>query len=124
MWSSPATIIGSALLRQQAQLTLHTGLRSNPFTVIQKVFLHYTCALIIECRFLNGTPIGINQVGLESMIVAYSYILSYYSQQFAYQKIANFNTSCLEAHAGIFRLLMKEIFDPYMLRPFNKKLIS
>ena len=34
------------------------------------------------------------------------------------------NTSCLEAHAGFFRLLMKEILDPYVLGPFDKKLIS
>ena len=34
------------------------------------------------------------------------------------------NTSRLEAHAGFFRLLMKGIFVPYVLRPFDKKLIS
>ena len=33
------------------------------------------------------------------------------------------NTSRLEAHAGFFRLLMKGIFDPYVLWPFDKKLI-
>ena len=31
-----------------------------------------------------------------------------------YRKIASSNTSHLEAHAGIFRLLMKGIFDPYV----------
>ena len=41
-----------------------------------------------------------------------------------YHKVASYNTSCLEAHAGFFRLLMKGIFDPYVLRPFDKKLIS
>ena len=30
-------------------------------------------------------------------------------------KVASSNTSCLEAHAGFFRLLMKGIFDPYVL---------
>ena len=30
-----------------------------------------------------------------------------------YRKVASANTSCLEAHAGFFRLLMKGIFDPY-----------
>ena len=30
-------------------------------------------------------------------------------------KVASFNTSWLEAHAGLFRLLMKGIFDPYVL---------
>ena len=32
----------------------------------------------------------------------------------AYRKVASFNTSCLEAHAGVFRLLVKGIFDPYV----------
>ena len=31
-----------------------------------------------------------------------------------YRKIASSNTSCLEAHAGFFRLLMKGIFGPYV----------
>jgi hypothetical protein len=32
-----------------------------------------------------------------------------------YHKVASSNMSRLEAHAGFFRLLMKEIFDPYAL---------
>ena len=32
-----------------------------------------------------------------------------------YRKVASSNTSCLEAHDGLFRLLMKGIFDPYVL---------
>jgi hypothetical protein len=39
-------------------------------------------------------------------------------------KVASSNKSCLEAHAGFFRLLMKRIFDPYVLWPFEKKKIS
>ena len=31
-----------------------------------------------------------------------------------YCKVGSSNISCLEAHAGFFRLLMKEIFDPYV----------
>ena len=34
---------------------------------------------------------------------------------FLYRKIASSNTSCSEAHAGFFRLLMKGIFYPYVL---------
>ena len=33
-------------------------------------------------------------------------------QAIRYHKVASSNTSHLEAHAGIFRLLMKGIFDP------------
>ena len=32
-----------------------------------------------------------------------------------YRKVVSSNTSRLEAHAGFFRLLMKEIFDPNVL---------
>ena len=32
-----------------------------------------------------------------------------------YHKVGSSNKSCLEAHAKFFRLLMKEIVDPYVL---------
>ena len=41
-----------------------------------------------------------------------------------YCKVASSNTSHLEAHAGFLSLLMKENFDPYVLGPLDKKLIS
>ena len=41
-----------------------------------------------------------------------------------YCKIASSNNSCLEAHASFFRLLMKVIFDPYVLWLFDKNFIS
>ena len=34
---------------------------------------------------------------------------------FDYRKVASSNSSRLEAQAGFFRLLMKGIFDPYVL---------
>ena len=43
------------------------------------------------------------------------------TKTFAYHKVASSNTSRLEAHAGFFRLLMKGIFGPYVLWPFDKK---
>ena len=44
-------------------------------------------------------------------------------QTLAYRKVASSNTSRLEAQAGFFRLLMKGIFNPYVLWPFDKKSI-
>ena len=42
-----------------------------------------------------------------------------------YRKVTNSNTSRLEAHAGFFRLVMTDlIFDPYVLWPFDIKVIS
>ena len=52
------------------------------------------------------------------------YFQNFQSLVFGYRKIASSNTSCLEAHAELFRLLIKGIFDPYVLEPFDKMLIS
>ena len=41
-----------------------------------------------------------------------------------YRIVASTSPSRIEAHAGLFKSLMKGIFDPYVLRPFDKKLIS
>ena len=38
-----------------------------------------------------------------------------------YRKVASSNTSRLEAHAGIYRLLMKGILNAYVLWTFDKK---
>ena len=38
-----------------------------------------------------------------------------------YRKVASTSPSCLEAHAGFFRLFMKGKFDVYILWPFGKK---
>ena len=43
---------------------------------------------------------------------------------FTYRKVTSSNRYRLEAHAGFFRLPMKGIFDPYVLCPLDKKLIS
>ena len=40
-----------------------------------------------------------------------------------YHKVANSNMSCLEAYAGLSKLLMKGIFYPNVLWPLDKKLI-
>ena len=40
-----------------------------------------------------------------------------------YRIVASTSPSRIEAHAGLFRSLMKGIFDPYVLWPFDKKLI-
>ena len=42
---------------------------------------------------------------------------------YEYRKIGSFNTSRLEEHADIYILLMKGIFDAYVLWPFDKNVI-
>ena len=43
---------------------------------------------------------------------------------YTYRIVASTSLSCFEAHTGLFRLLMKGIFYPYVLWPFDKMLIS
>ena len=43
--------------------------------------------------------------------------------EIGYHKVASSNTSGLEAHVGFFRLVIKGSFGPYVLWPFDKKLI-
>ena len=37
--------------------------------------------------------------------------------------VVSTSPSCFEAHAGLFRLLMKRIFDAYGLWPFDKSFV-
>ena len=39
-------------------------------------------------------------------------------EKLVYRKIVSSNTSCLEAHVGLFKLLMKVIFGLYVLMTF------
>ena len=48
---------------------------------------------------------------------------SYSIHESNYRIVASTSPSRIEAHAGLFRLLMKGIFDPYVLWPFDKELI-
>ena len=43
--------------------------------------------------------------------------------QYVYRKVTTYKTSLFEAHAGLFRLSMKEIFNAYLLWPFGKNFI-
>ena len=52
-----------------------------------------------------------------SLVLFMLCILLPYSMNSIYPKVASSNTFRLEAHAGFFRLLMKGIFDPYVLFP-------
>ena len=70
------------------------------------VLFHYVLKSIV---LVLPTKVLINILWVSPMVI--------------YRKIASSNTSRLEAHVGFFRLLMKGIFGPYVLWPFDKKLI-
>ena len=46
-----------------------------------------------------------------------------YADSFTYGKVPNWSQSCLVAPRRIFRLVIKGLFDVYLIRPFEKKLI-
>ena len=45
------------------------------------------------------------------------------SKVYEYCIVTSTSASRIEAHAGLFRTLMKGIFNPYVLWPLDKKLI-
>ena len=49
--------------------------------------------------------------------------LPHFGLQTDYRIDASTSPSCFETHIGLFILPMKGIFDPYVLWPFDKKLI-
>ena len=53
----------------------------------------------------KSTDLDLNVINLYSLFL----------NRNTYRKVASSNTSRLEAHAGFFKLLMKGIFDPYLL---------
>ena len=77
---------------------------------------------------LNGGEVGVSIMHCTALRVLPTFppiVYHTYSIQGKYlRKVASSNTSRLEAHADFFRLLMKGILDPYVLWPFDKKLIS
>ena len=60
--------------------------------------------MVHQCTFLNFCTYLSDQARQSILYVPSMYC-----------KVASSNTSHLEAHASFFRLLMKEIFDPYVL---------
>ena len=50
--------------------------------------------------------------GVLGVPISQSHLMTAY---LLYRKVTSSNTSRLEAHASFFRLLMKGIFDPYVL---------
>ena len=86
---------------------------------------------ILSCTLLILQTLP-NSFGLFIRMISYFQILhmccNYYSLTvshlwYKYRIVASSIPSRIEAHADLFRLLMKGIFDPYVLWPFDKKSI-
>ena len=68
----------------------------------------------LNLRYFFFRPGKLTSVGeISNVKTLYSIIVI--PLQLTYCKVESSNTSRLEAHAGFFRLLMKGIFDPYVL---------
>ena len=71
--------------------------------------------LLLRRLFLKHWPHGeavggLNLVPCKNLTISFHLIL----KGIIYSKVVSSNTSCLETHAGFFRLLMNEVFDPYI----------
>ena len=66
-----------------------------------------------HCHFIQKKLV--NSLILIKLTTKYFHLCTNAIINFKYRKVASSNMSRLEAHAGFFRLLMKGIFDPYVL---------
>ena len=93
--------------------------------------------MTIELRQLKITNLNLKMYGpayftiflfvylfLFCMLIHYSFIRDQRVYDLNYCTVASTSPSCFEAHVGLFKLLMKGIFNPYVLRPLDKKLTS
>ena len=76
--------------------------------------------LLLRRLFLKHWPHGeavggLNLVPCKNLTISFHLIL----KGIIYSKVVSSNTSCLEANADFFRLLVKGIFDPYILSSFD-----
>ena len=71
----------------------------------------------ISARFFFVLP-GTENLKCRDIFSFYSIKQTVHTQigksSYRYRKVASSIMACLEAHARFFRLLMKEIFDPYV----------
>ena len=100
-----------------ANFTLHGQSRKGFWKDFEKVLFSIYILII---------TLWTKQHWKQSMTARSTFLVLLLHETFTYKccKVASSNTTRLEAHAGFFRLLMKGIFDPYVLWPFDKKLIS
>ena len=108
------------------------------FEVEFKLFGHFSCCdnatlkvgmLLAMSEVLNNNhELGFTKVCCVIILFNWKVRLKYLNPfqelklSLSYRKVTSFKTSSLEVHAGFFRLLLKGIFSPYLLWPFDKKL--
>ena len=74
---------------------------------------HHGLKSILRENYYSVGQGFIRTISLNLIILSsHDYFMQYLVK--TYRKVASSNTSCLEAHAGFFRLLMKGIFDLYV----------
>ena len=92
----------------------------DPIGTSQLFCLKYTG---LQFKTIDNSPRNVHKIQLylySSFKPGTTLHTSKLSHMITYCKVVNYNMSCLKAHAGFFILLRKEIFDPYVLWPFDK----
>ena len=89
------------------------------------IFEHYLQLQFIGIFWENQKNWKISTNVISHNLVTFKKILeiSNFYGLLEYCIVASASLFRFEAHTGLFRLLMKGIFDPYVLWPFDKKLI-
>ena len=102
-------------MNKSVSKTLHTYIMSN-FTI------YFTRNVIFHFQLLSSTTFWL--CAMSTWVVRATSCQKFAGNRLSpgnkyfvsmYRKIASSNTSCLEAHVGFFKLLMKGIFGPYVL---------
>ena len=97
-------------------------------SVLRQYLLTYRWLSIrLQHHYWQNT-MGWNPIWRNNLMFKYISTFSWYIyenimivRKIEYRKVVSSNLSCLEGHAGFFRLLMKWTFDPYVLWPLAKK---
>ena len=85
-------------------------LRLNDFSFLQWSGVHFLIITVSQGIEFQLWGVQINKEYRKSNCIIF----------YEYRIVESTSPSCIEAHAGLFRLLMKGIFDPYVLWPFDK----
>ena len=132
LWSinGKKTVLSKPLAKGWKTLAFSKGLGNRSFSRLEPIWKLFNglsrnkicCRLDLDGLLLcvrNMHNSSTENILLKKKTTEHLLISSKFLKNMIYLKVTSSNTSCLEAHAGFFRFLMKGIFDPYVLWPFN-----
>ena len=133
LWSinGKKTVLSKPLAKGWKTLAFSKGLGNRSFSRLEPIWKLFNglsrnkicCRLDLDGLLLsvrNMHNSSIENILLKKETTEHLLFSSKFLKNMIYLKVTSSNTSRLEAHAGFFRLLMKGIFDPYVMWPFDK----